>query len=75
MRKKTVIAVWGSSNQGKSSSAVEVANQISLRFPKAKFEHLISGKDIKVVITIDNIKIGIDVCRQNNLNFLLETVS
>jgi len=59
---KTIIANKGISNQGKSSSIKNVAKEILEQFPTAiSSQNPINyEEDINVIITIDNIKIGIE---------------
>ncbi|HEX7755818.1 MAG TPA: hypothetical protein VF421_10770 [Niabella sp.] len=58
--KKTVIAVWGASNQGKSSSIKEFIHRLPTRFPTAHIDTRISGGDTQVIITIGSVKIGVE---------------
>ena len=60
--KKTVIANWGHGQQGKSDTIKKVAQIILSHYPNATSDPAIINyaADIKVVITIDKIKIGIE---------------
>ncbi len=60
--KKTIIANWGQAGQGKSTTIKQVAQQIIAYFPTATTAPKIIdySVDIQVVITIGQIKIGIE---------------
>lgn len=60
--KKTVFANWGSGRQGKSSTVKEVTKLILKNYPIATTEPAIIeyAHDIRVVLTIGKIKIGIE---------------
>lgn len=58
--KKTIIANKGIGSQGKSSTIKIIANKIKENYSTADFNYLIKKGDIKLVITIDKIKIGIE---------------
>jgi len=58
--KKTVIAIWGASNQGKSSSINEIVNRLPAHFPTAHIDIRIAGGDIQAIVTIGSVKIGIE---------------
>lgn len=58
--KKIVIALRGVANQGKSSSIKEAYNLIRQSFSIDSITHEISGADIRAVLTVGNIKIGIE---------------
>ncbi|MES2329900.1 MAG: hypothetical protein V4539_09875 [Bacteroidota bacterium] len=58
--KKTVIAIWGHSAQGKSSSIKEIVNAISFHYPRSVIDTRISGNDIQVIIQLDKVKIGVE---------------
>lgn len=57
---KTVLVVWGASNQGKSSSIKEIVNLLPSRFPTAFVDMRIPGGDIQAIVTIGKVKIGIE---------------
>ena len=57
--KKTVITVSGSSNQGKSASIKEILQRITLRFPSAILDYKINTADVKAIIRIGAVKIGV----------------
>jgi predicted alpha/beta-hydrolase family hydrolase len=60
--KKTVFANWGSSNQGKSDTVKKIAQEILLHWPNAvaNIPLNLNAADIKLVITIGKIVIGIE---------------
>ena len=60
--KKTVFANWGSADQGKSSTVKEIAKLIIDNYPEClKDPDIINyEEDIKVVVTIGKIKIGLE---------------
>lgn len=60
MKIKTIIAVRGVANQGKSASIKIAYSLLRERYPTAKIEELHIGVDITVVITIDGVKVGIE---------------
>lgn len=59
-RRRTIIAVYGPSNQGKSGTIKKIIDEISNKYPRASVKILIDGGDRKVVITIGKVKIGIE---------------
>ncbi len=58
--KHKIIAVWGTSNTGKTETIKKVYELRLKKYPAAKEEPFRMRVDIKVVITIDGIKIGIE---------------
>jgi hypothetical protein len=60
--KKTVFANWGTAGQGKSSTVKEIAQLILKNYPSATTDPVTIDFtfDIRVVITIGKIKIGIE---------------
>lgn len=58
--KKTIIANWGSSQQGKSETIKRVTKLILQNYPNAVCESINFEVDIKVVITINDIKVGVE---------------
>lgn len=58
--KKTVIAIWGESNQGKSSSIRTIVDLVPTLFRGADVDVRIGGGDVQVIITIGEIKIGVE---------------
>lgn len=60
--RKTVFANWGSAGQGKSSTVKEITRLILKHYPTATTSPVTIDYtyDIRVVITIDKIKIGIE---------------
>lgn len=59
---KTVIANWGTAQQGKSNTVKRIAKEILAHYPKATSQPAVIDFtfDIKVVITIGKITIGIE---------------
>ena len=59
---KKIIVVTGVSKRGKSQTIIEAYNMLRAKYPDAKVEELAAsrGADIKVLITIDGVKIGIE---------------
>ena len=57
---KKVIALWGCSNVGKSSTIKQVCELLLARYPKAEKEYGIFRVDIRVVLTINGVKVGIE---------------
>lgn len=60
METKTLIAIWGPSNQGKSGTINKIIEEVIKRFPRALIEIIEDGVDKKVIIILDKIKIGIE---------------
>jgi hypothetical protein len=60
--KKTIFANWGHAKQGKSGTVKKIAQIILAKYPNAETYPLIIDYsfDIKIVITIGDIKIGIE---------------
>jgi Cdc6-like AAA superfamily ATPase len=60
--KKYIIAIWGNANNGKSATVKKIAQLILDKFPNAISEPNSPNydKDIKVIIQIGKIKIGIE---------------
>lgn len=57
---KTVIALWGRSNVGKSSTINQSYELLIAKYPRTEKEHEISRVDIRVVLTINGVKVGIE---------------
>lgn len=57
---KKVIALWGIANIGKSATIWKVYNLLVSKYAVKKSEYEIFAKDIRVVLTIYGIKIGIE---------------
>lgn len=57
---KKVIALWGIANIGKTDTIQKVYNFLCLKFAIKKKEYQKFDKDIRVVFTINGIKIGIE---------------
>ncbi|MGC4038717.1 MAG: hypothetical protein QM764_22325 [Chitinophagaceae bacterium] len=60
MKHKTIIAIWGAASQGKTSSVVAIASRIRLAYPAAGIHYLHQGVEIKAIVTIGKIKVGIE---------------
>lgn len=60
MKIKTIIAIRGVANQGKSASIKIAYSLLKGIYPAAKIEELYIGVDITVVMTIDGVKVGIE---------------
>ncbi len=75
MKKKTVIAIIGGGGTGKTQTIKKTIQVIQNRFPKSHVEILIYGVDIKVVITIKNIIIGIESYGDPLIERLSESLS
>ena len=57
---KKVIALYGTANTGKSSTIKFVYDLLRNKYPNAKSNEIIMHADIKVFITVNNKKIGIE---------------
>src|ERR1700749_2291321 len=59
---KTIVAIWGPANQGKSSTVKLICKEILTQFPNATTVPLIIDYsiDIKVIITLNGKTIGIE---------------
>ena len=57
---KTLIAVRGVANRGKSTSIKESYLLLKRAYPKANVEELFIGEDITIIITINGMKVGIE---------------
>jgi hypothetical protein len=57
---RTIICNWGSSGQGKSASIRRTYELLMQAFPSAEEQVLESIGDISVIVTIGNIRIGIE---------------
>jgi len=57
---KTVIALWGRSNIGKSSTIKQSYELLVAKYPRAEKGHEIFEVDIRVVLTINGVKVGIE---------------
>src|SRR5438270_370149 len=59
---KKVIALRGISSKGKSQTIRQAYDLLVAKYPQARVEHLAKswGIDIKVVLTINGVKIGIE---------------
>ncbi len=72
--KKTIIAIYGRANEGKSETIKKVCKMLIVNFPKAKpsITDIDYSKDILVTIQIGNIKIGIESQGDPNSRMLNE---
>jgi hypothetical protein len=59
---KSIIAIWGRPKQGKSDTVKRITKLILSNYPNARFTplNIDYAKDIKVLIEINKIKIGIE---------------
>ena len=57
---KSIVAVRGSANSGKSSSVKEALSLLKSKYPMAVVEERFVGVDITIVITINGVKVGIE---------------
>jgi hypothetical protein len=59
---KRVIALIGNGKKGKSQTIIKVFDLLRAKYRNAKIEHLAKsyGADIKVLLTIDGVRIGIE---------------
>ena len=57
---KNIIALSGRANTGKTSTIKAIYLLIKRNYPNATTEEIVLAVDIKIVITIGNIKIGIE---------------
>lgn len=57
---KKVIAVWGAADVGKSATIKKTYDLLKAKFKTATIDDIFVGVDIKVVITINGTKIGIE---------------
>jgi hypothetical protein len=57
---KKVIALRGRSNVGKSSTIKQAYELLLAKYPRAEKEHEIFRVDIRVVLTINGVKVGIE---------------
>ena len=58
--KKEVIGLWGKGNVGKSQTIKKAYEILKSRHKTATEEYLIDGVDVRVVLTINGLKIGIE---------------
>lgn len=58
--KKKVIGLWGKGNLGKSQTINKVYNLLKSQHKTVNEEHQIIGTDVRVVLTINGVKIGIE---------------
>ncbi len=56
----TIIAIRGVGNTGKTETIKNVYGLLVSKYPKATIEHKKQGVDIRAIITINNVKIGIE---------------
>ena len=60
MKSKTIIALRGVANQGKTTSIKIAYELLKDAYPKAHIEEFYIGVDITVIITVNGVKIGIE---------------
>ncbi len=58
--KKTIIAVYGRANEGKSTTIKKVVEIFERFYPNAIITYLERGADILVTVQLGNVKIGIE---------------
>lgn len=58
--KKSIIAIYGPSSQGKSETVRETANLLLAAFPNHTLQAINTGTDITYIVEINGIKIGIE---------------
>lgn len=58
--KKSVIAIYGPSRQGKSETVRETANLLLAAFPHYKLQAINTGGDITYIVEINGVKIGLE---------------
>ncbi len=56
----TIIAIRGVPNTGKTETIIKFYNLLKSKYPTSKIENEIFGLDIRVIITINGVKIGIE---------------
>lgn len=57
---KTVIALSGVANRGKTETIRNVYNQLYNEYPDAQQQLLVSRSDVRVILTIEGVKVGIE---------------
>ena len=57
---KNILTIWGKEKQGKSETIKNLVPLFQAHYPNAKFNWLIEGDDIKLIIEVENKKIGIE---------------
>lgn len=58
--KRSVIAIYGPSSQGKSETVRETTNLLLAAFPNHTLQAINTGADITYIVDINSIKIGIE---------------
>lgn len=56
----TIIAIKGVLNTGKTATIKKFYHLLKSKYPKSKIENEICGSDIRAIITINGVKIGIE---------------
>ena len=57
---KTAIALSGVANRGKTETIRNVYSQLCNEYPNAKKESLSDRSDVRVILTIEGVKVGIE---------------
>lgn len=60
MKSKTLFALWGNAGQGKSTAIKAISEEIQKQYPQAIVQIFSDRVDIKLIIKIRKIKIGIE---------------
>lgn len=60
MKMNTIIAINGKENTGKTTTIKEINQLLKSEYPTSKREYEIHKPDIRVIITINGVKIGIE---------------
>jgi hypothetical protein len=60
MKEKTIIVIKGGGNQGKSDTIRRISVELQRAYPSATVQILIDLTDIKALITVGEIRIGIE---------------
>lgn len=60
MRKKCIVAFGGRANQGKSETIRNLIPLFQQYYPNALYSYIYKGADIKLIIEVNNKKIGIE---------------
>lgn len=56
----TIIAIRGVGNVGKTETIKNIYHLLKSKYPEAKIENKICGLDIRVIFTVNGVKIGIE---------------
>jgi hypothetical protein len=70
--KKTIIAIWGNSNRGKTSTIINTFNKLHKKYPQMTIMHQgnTNTKDITIILRIGKIIIGIESQGDPNHNLI-----